>query len=990
MPEKQTLTQTGPAQQQVAVQHAHARQQAGTTVAAQGHTDQRPAFAAQQQMIQMMQQSPYAQQQAAQQRALFAAPPPIQRMPQPTSQVQVKVNAQAVTAGVNSSQVVQREAITQIILRSEHQADMPVIQHIVFYGRSPKPVSFGSTMGGHSTAWVALTDSFNRILSGQSFFEARGSLLSLATDALESPFLADPFRRYMVDGHAEQLQEAQFRLREICHQLTSRERIDEADELLLLQNAISSILDVVNLNPFSTVLGASTHGQGEPQARGNLLDVENSLSVLDETALVDIPASTGDGDTGMTESRQSIDNIIKGGAQQLLSKEDKDLIEEDDTQVTETIKRALRQQFWTLFAEDTINVFSRDLDFATGSTDYRNLIILGLSHFLQVVHRAYPRAFIRSDIYLGPNILDFLLNTVGVNAADATFAATAIGNKYTGLNKRVGSKKHESRRGNYRQNQSIQVNVAGGQIVSIDFEARTKSPYAGMGAHVTAWIAHQDMVRQVLQGNSLPDAIALMRELIAQAERSPAIGLAKHITNRQKQMIIHGHRRVIGTMRRAVQARTDVMRLMYLQMLINDYLEYVNFLPLTTVNIDGYGGREQQGRPRLWREQQSHDEPHYGHRSRTKNSNNVKEDLFVLFDRKTIDAFAHENMATTATTPTAPSINYSSHYGSGRPKRQSQFLKELRDQEMTEFKQAQQVSKLTKDTDITLSDDEEMYFEKLSNRASPITIYDADEEPSDYQELWIVALETYWHVLSHAYPAPINLLKYSTEDLFRSLMEREGVYMDIIGETLSFIERMDGSTFNLPEGFLEDQFQFGDEFGDSSEMDLKFDIGVLWDESSIDSYEAALKDSERTAANRDGITLANGWILGHATGDRNACLIASLLNHANVINWDHVVLDNTDEVLEVQDEAIRNGIIRDHEPIDIFSAEGRALIEFINEREQVEMEVSIVYQNGIAPVRVNTVTTPNPDPVTIYLAPGHYVPVWRSGDEVIPQNWQEI
>src|SRR5262249_51078934 len=110
----------------------------------------------------------------------------------------------------------------------------------------------------------------------------------------------------------------------------------------------------------------------------------------------------------------------------------------------------------------------------------------------------------------------------------------------------------------------------------------------------------------------------------------------------------------------------------------------------------------------------------------------------------------------------------------------------------------------------------------------------------------------------------------------------------------------------------------------------------------------------------------------HATGDANACLIASLMQHA--IGSE----PSGAEVQKLRKELVKAGIIADQEAVDVFADNGRAVVKHINEKYGTSLRVRGVYNGQMEPADIEN--DPDGDEeVLLYLAPGHYVPIWSKG-----------
>ena len=574
MPEQQHVSTEQATQKATAHQPG---QMASKQPDSQQHVDQRPAFAAERQMVQFINHSAYAQQQAAQQQVLIGSQPPAQLMALGAGaafQVGVVMQNKPVSGPADDT-VVQRVA-TQVVLDDRDQID-----HVIIIGRTPSP--FGSTtMGGHSVAWVAITDAINMRLTGRTIEEAIQEVSDMIGEALRSPFLGGQYAGYMTTAHALQLREA-FQSATRARRFARATSLSPSTRLNILQVMVNSYLNLVNSTPFATVLGASTHGDAEATARGALIGFENETfryNYIDD----DFVASDA-----FTDLERSI-----------FTKEELTKVDIDEAPDDEVIEAKLREHLWALFAEDTIAVFARNMNIRPNTLGMVNLLHHALRHFFQTLFSAYPASFVRSMIYEEEYINAHLVK-LGANVNDAAAVSRLLSDEFAIVYDMNYNRQHNTRRGGYTQTAGIQVIANPNNTVgSIIFEGRTRGPYSGMGAHSTAWVAHQDVVRQRIVGQTFSQAIHRVRLLLAEAERSPALHFATYTMPWQQRMIVRSHQRAINTLRRAVQARSTVQQLSHLQMLINDYLAFLNALPMSTTDATKtLGGREQFARPRL-------------------------------------------------------------------------------------------------------------------------------------------------------------------------------------------------------------------------------------------------------------------------------------------------------------------------------------------------------------------------------------------------------
>jgi hypothetical protein len=132
------------------------------------------------------------------------------------------------------------------------------------------------------------------------------------------------------------------------------------------------------------------------------------------------------------------------------------------------------------------------------------------------------------------------------------------------------------------------------------------------------------------------------------------------------------------------------------------------------------------------------------------------------------------------------------------------------------------------------------------------------------------------------------------------------------------------------------------------------------------ALDMAFRQSELTAAATDGLLPL--YTIGHASGEGNACLIASLVTHATGKE------PSSELVASIQRTLVERGVIEPDTPIGIYEDAGREVIRYIEDQFGVTLHVQVVNNGAHDPVPV---TDGGNIPALLYLGPGHFVPIWR-------------
>lgn len=143
-------------------------------------------------------------------------------------------------------------------------------------------------------------------------------------------------------------------------------------------------------------------------------------------------------------------------------------------------------------------------------------------------------------------------------------------------------------------------------IKDVKIGGRSVSPFSGtMGAHSTAWIAHIDVIRRMLIGNSLDVALDWLLWLIEEKlELSIDKDLLDNLDENHRAALANTRVRLEGLLSESDKIQKDIKHQIgakvrgdlvslgggivtqaysLIQQLINQYLTFVNYLPMTTV-----------------------------------------------------------------------------------------------------------------------------------------------------------------------------------------------------------------------------------------------------------------------------------------------------------------------------------------------------------------------------------------------------------------------
>lgn len=262
---------------------------------------------------------------------------------------------------------IQRQVLANITVGDNLNAP---ITDVIIGGRTPSP--FASTMGAHSTAWVAHVDQVRRVLIGRDLVSAATSLCGLATAEINSELLT---LQDLVDSNQKAaITTAQATMSTHIQALTQKLQGGDASAILAgIRRLIDSYLTFVNYLPSATVMGGDPSGHGEGSARSRLNTFEYLYSKIHGSAKVtpeitDAITAVGNDDFGRALRREANQAFANA---------------------SDTLARELSRNLWLLFAAETPGVFAKDQDDNDKLEVWKTMV----KNFLSTIRSAYPYAY---------------------------------------------------------------------------------------------------------------------------------------------------------------------------------------------------------------------------------------------------------------------------------------------------------------------------------------------------------------------------------------------------------------------------------------------------------------------------------------------------------------------------------------------------------------------------------------------------------------------
>ncbi|MFC4099375.1 hypothetical protein [Paenibacillus xanthanilyticus] len=610
----------------------------------------------------------------------------VQRMPLPAIATAEQAGPSSFLRGFSATgekKVVQR-VLSQIqIDKDRHSETNPnniVIEDVLIAGRTPSP--FPSTMGAHSTAWVAHIDAVRRHLIGYQLSQACDYLIDYAEHQRASPLLR--LKSRLAAEHRKKLEEADTALQSAvidAQTYTDEASITDAHAVIVqLQKLIRTLLTFVNYLPMATVAGGDPGGNGEGKAR-ELLNLYESAASTNEL-LEDARSGkhSAENDEMLAEDDEQKQQDIQRYAESIQDYENvlADIRRQNkavNLTQQQSLKTKVRSKLRKLFAAETPGVFSQSRIRDPRPKALYETWALGLQHFLDTVRLAYPYSYEFAEWQDGQQLLEeirlllveeqsakevvthFKLMNASTDAHNYIFDLLRGKRQFETLGEdgaaaledvlgkapapsadAIGPSDYSSE--NSGTFMSMIFLNEDGLIGDVLIKGRTNSPFAsseGMGAHSTAWTAHVDAVRRSMTSRSLEDAEFALDGLAWEALSSPAYTmLGDQVGGKQIQMLTEAS----AELRRLTDLEVDYSQtndgIKHLQELIFAYLNFVNVTPLSTVVTGGVPGGRNEGRHRQLLLSFEENEPPVTAELKVR----LQEALFGLFDPGSVDKFA--------------------------------------------------------------------------------------------------------------------------------------------------------------------------------------------------------------------------------------------------------------------------------------------------------------------------------------------------------------
>lgn len=613
----------------------------------------------------------------------------------------------------------------------------------------------------------------------------------------------------------------------------------------------------------------------------------------------------------------------------------------------------IQEWFAALFAADTPSAYVKDN--STQGLDLSHVWAVALEAFVRGLRHAYPNAYMDANL---DKELDLFLWGLDEGVPHDILDRIA----------RLGDV-----RGDPEQPELQLLNGAGDQLVGGDLavqvrfsdknlvdevrmEGRTPSPFVGsMGAHSTAWAAHLDAIQGALRGRNLDAAIQAVLALSREAQASPLLDLLVFVLPDQARLLARSQIELQYFQRVMLETGTsELIRTTRLQQLIAAYLQFTNALPLHTAEAaDTTGNAEGTHRARLLEFESGCLFGIKGRRA-TKGTKGKKgrpavkavsaesrlETAFWgMYDPGSARSFTENLFPSPLPPPRRPRLD-------GREPRKKKRAFESRDR-------------------VAASNRDKVDARSQAFREKPLEEGERDvlvelrspksEARAAQPQLLLpqaMSLHSFLHTMDMGYPKSF-LASWARLDRAGQINRIEK-HLNLDGNALlTLIERLPKQ--QVIRGTTKLKIDKTDRTSTAAAP-----------RDAIDFEDDGLRAYEQASARRDAI--ATQYVVGHASGTWNACLIYSLLRHA-------LGRDATpDEV-----KAVRRNLIDDHPDIEnerqinIYSPTGHAVIEAIEDLHDVSLNVAVVTNREAPVVPVCLGVTP----ALLYLMPGHFAPCWR-------------
>jgi hypothetical protein len=502
-----------------------------------------------------------------------------------------------------------------------------VIDDVIIGGRTPSP--FAGTMGAHSTAWIAHLDAVRRQLVGTTLGEGITWLSGMANHDLASPLLK-------LDGYLNPVQQAnlgtaRYHLQKHVEELqkfndTNITKSNYSLATTWLRSTINAYLTYVNFLPMSTVAGGDPGGHGEGAARSELNAFEFAVSEKHRADRSN--SATAEQFDPLPAKDLSGEDKLLGGINDSL----KLLLRGTLTDgALIGYKKQIAETLVSMFAKETPEVYAsshRDLQSDAAKPE---VWALALQNFLRTIRIAYPYAYDFARL-AEEDVIKPLIKTLNGSLDEEVVYRyltgqkrfTAISGTYTfhgeEAQKTENKNKIESELvDGHRVDQAeirfsatglsdiqqsgssfgatVLVDPASGRIGDVVVNGRTKSPFSGtMGAHTTAWTVHVDAVIRLLKDRTLPEGIrALANRARSEMTENKALEYAGTISEKHQIFLVGGFnwlKQQIGTATGSIGGHDEKAMTDQLEALIHSYLNFVNLIPTSTIEV----GRLPNGR----------------------------------------------------------------------------------------------------------------------------------------------------------------------------------------------------------------------------------------------------------------------------------------------------------------------------------------------------------------------------------------------------------
>jgi len=468
------------------------------------------------------------------------------------------------------------------------------ILEVIIGGRTPSP--FPGTMGAHSTAWIAHLDEVRRMLINTELQEGCTNLIWLAAEGLKSP-LRDLIG-FLDKEHKEKLDAAEKKLKEDISGLENELKNEKATALSIkqwIQRLIDSHLTYINYLPLATVKGGDPSGHGEGSVRGDLSTFEYVFtSVL----------AAGDKELAK-ELLEEISSLGSKGLQKLIKEGGEQKFTGTDY-TPKALRDDLIEALWSLFAAETPVVFGK----SNAKNDEHWLLIwrVAVSNFLGTIMRAYPHAYDFTGMQNTESQKQGLLFAVkeAKIPPDSDFVDKILLDLFS--EQAFFRERHdEVTKSDLKQSGSgflatilVDSSEAIGEVIMI---GRTKSPFsATMGAHTTAWAAHLDAVRSFLTGKKVYPAILTLMTKAKEAQSDEGLDLSHKISEKHQIFLVGSFNWLSTFIAKAASLKDAGIdeQISFLEDFIGAYLAFVNFLPLSTIEIGSVPGGRTEGKHRTF------------------------------------------------------------------------------------------------------------------------------------------------------------------------------------------------------------------------------------------------------------------------------------------------------------------------------------------------------------------------------------------------------